>query len=112
MATNVRLLTGATVTVCGSSTASGLPLMAETVELGEVDGMPAHLGLLSRGAEGWALQGLGGETPIQLSSVPADLERGEGQVVWVAGAASENGFTVLSFGVLSGWVRGPRNGRP
>jgi hypothetical protein len=106
-AANIRLLTGALVSVCGarSSTAMGPTIEAASVSLREVDGMPAHLGTLRRAGAAWQLEPLAGGPALPLAVVPSALERAESEMVWVSGAQGDAAFTVRAFGVLGGWER-------
>ena len=106
-AANIRLLTGALVSVCGtrSSTAMRPTIEAASVSLREVDGTPAHLGTLRRAGAAWQLEPLGGGSTIPLTAVPSALQRAEAEMVWVSGAQTDTAFTVRAFGVLEEWER-------
>ena len=106
-AANIRLLSGALVSVCGTRTTApmGPRIEAASVSLHEVDGMPAHLGTLRRAGAVWQLEPLGGGSAIPLAAVPSALQRAESEMVWVSGAQGEAAFTVRAFGVLEGWGR-------
>ena len=100
-----RLLTGGEVEVCGSMTRSegvSPTLVLSEGELLRMDGMEAHLGMLSRTEEGWMLLLDAPSTPdsVVLVSLPPGLGEGEGQLVWIAGERHGTRFRVASFGIL------------
>ncbi len=101
-ARSVGRLTGALVTVCGSSQSVG-HLSVESLELREVDGMTAYLGILAESQGGWILEPGNDRASIPLADVPSDLTRAASTHVWVAGSWIENRLRVASFGVLSNW---------
>ncbi len=100
---NVRRLTGAVVRACGSGHTSEGALEVTGVEVLEVDGMPALLGVLRAAGSAWMLDPLDGGDATTLASVPEGLQAAEGEVVWVAGVATPGSLTVRSFAVLEGW---------
>lgn len=99
-ASRIRRLTGAVVTVCGTSAAGVMD--AEIFEIRHVDGMEAHLGVVATGSEQVALDPGAGRAPVPLASVPEALRAADGQVAWVAGRWEGGRFQVLSFGLLGG----------
>ena len=100
---NVRRLTGAVVRACGPGRTSEGALEVTQVDVLEVDGMPARLGVLRMSVSGWVLEPLDTGDPTILESVPTALQAAEGEVVWVAGLAAPDILTVRSFAVLEGW---------
>lgn len=100
---NVRRLTGATVRACGPGRTPEGALEVTEVAVLSVDGMPAVLGRLRSVVSGWAIEPLGGGDLVLLSAVPARLHAAEGEVLWVAGPATEGALAVRSFAVLEGW---------
>ncbi|MDZ7778495.1 MAG: hypothetical protein U5R14_00975 [Gemmatimonadota bacterium] len=104
MAGNVRLLTGTTVRACGPGLTPGGELEVTEVEVVEVDGMPATLGVLrDEGTDGWSVEPLGSGEATGLRAVSGDLRRAAGTVVWVAGPIESGRLSVRSYGVLEGW---------
>lgn len=101
---NVRLLTGVTVRVCGpEADRPGAPLSVESIAVVGVEGVPARLGVLSAAREGWALEPIESGPSFALSAVPDALAAAEGSVVWVAGAIEGERIRVGSFGILEAW---------
>jgi len=101
-ARRVRLLTGAVVTACGQAAGAGSPLVVETFDLRQVDGMEAYLGSLRRQPGRAELDPADGGVPIPLGGA-VDQIPAEAPMLWVAGRWAGDRFEVLSFGVLTGW---------
>lgn len=103
LARRVRLLTGATVTVCGVPGAGpGVPLWVESFQLRHVEGQEAYLGQVRRAGDFDELAPWGGGAPIPLMGAVREVPRGP-VMVWVAGAWQDEWFVVLSYGVLTDW---------
>ena len=102
IARRVIQLTGALVTVCGSIESVN-HLRVESLELREVDGMTAYLGVLTDSGGEWTLDPETDRASIPLDGVPSDLARAASTHVWVAGTWIESRLHVASFGVLSNW---------
>ena len=103
LARNVRMLSGASVTVCGGGHEPDRPLEPTSIDLLEVDGLNAVLGRLVPTGGGWAIIPLYVGDPVPLASVPGDLAVAASEVVWVAGDWLEELFGVQAYGVLRGW---------
>jgi hypothetical protein len=96
-AQEVRRLSNALVTVCGTRGSGGAVDVSE-VELREVDGMPAYLGVLRRVGDGFVVDVGGGRPPVPLVGVPDPLGAAQGGRVWVAGTWGRDGLSVASWG--------------
>lgn len=102
---NVRLLTGATVVVCGTGPASEGALTVESVDIVAVDGVPAYLGHIRDTSSGHVLDRPGRGVPLRLTSVPMSAQT-TSELVWVSGRPNRDGVVeVVSFGLVRGWVR-------
>lgn len=100
-AMEVRRLTQALVTVCGTRLGDGA-LSVATFELREVDGMTAYLGTLQGGGDAFVLDPGNGRPLVSLRGVPAELGAKARSRVWVAGAWGRDGFAVSSWGAAEG----------
>jgi len=99
----IRWLSGTVLTVCGALATDERAenvVEAESFELRAVDGMTAYLGTLNHTDGRWELTpDHGGGAPVPLSGVPDQLRAAEGSLVWVAGAWTDQAFSVKSFGL-------------
>ena len=99
----IRVLSGTVMSVCGEVTRSARAqrtIKTESFELLSVDGMTAYLGTLQQTDSSWQLIRGGNEPLVLLSGVSGLLREAEGTLVWVAGAWTDQSFSVKSFGLM------------
>ncbi len=77
------------------------PVVMESFELRQVDGMQAYLGSLRVVGGETVLDPGSGRAPIPLGEVPDELAGGSEGLVWVAGSWGGGVFLVVSFGMLA-----------